>query len=503
MPLQQGKLTSTLTSRPTPGSRNRIRTGSQWPLTIDCSDARSDAPKEPAPVAASARVESPPRSERWMPTPPAEPVAALVQASAALAPADAPRAPRFAAGLQFTVILDGVPDTPAVCQYWMSTPAAEPVAALVQVSAALSPADAPRAPRFAAGLQFTVTLDEVPDTPAVCQYWMSTPLAEPVAALVQASAALAPADIPRAPRLAAGLGPAPLQDSSPAAGISACAASYSAQSVERTIVPPRMPALPCTAELDPLAAPDRPFEAPAVCQQMSTLAADPVFGYPRTSTAPAIALPVALERPDFALSAAAPHVPGIAQPQPMGNAEPVIAAVRPGMANAGLIPFRRETEIALPAIPQAARERAAAAKPPPPPAPEAVESFLVAAQAAVPVSLERTPGDGLELATPPAVFEPVPAVGKPVAGAAPAALESPLVASVAAPRALPAAARRMPPCELAANQDHTVARGDAQRLAPAAREPDAAAPRRAAPPPLATLDRKSTRLNSSHFGISH
>ena len=205
MPLQQGKLTSTLTPRPTPGSRNRIRTGSRWPLTIDSSDARSDAPKEPAPVAASARVECPPRSERWMPT----------------------------------------------------------------------------------------------------------PLAEPVAALVQASAALAPADIPRAPRLAAGLGPAPLQDSSPAAGISACAASYSAQSIERTSVPPRMPALPCTAELDPLAAPDRPFEAPAVCQQMSTLAADPVFGYPRTSTAPAIALPVALERPDFALSAAAPHVPGI------------------------------------------------------------------------------------------------------------------------------------------------------------------------------------------------
>ena len=486
MPLQQGKLTSTLTPRPTPGSRNRIRTGSRWPLTIDSSDARSDAPKEPAPVAASARVECPPRSERWMPTPLAEPVAALVQASAALAPADIPRAPRFTAGLQFTVILDGVPDTPAVCQYWMSTPPAEPVAALVQVSAALSPADAPRAPRFAAGLQFTVTLDEVPDTPAVCQYWMSTPLAEPVAALVQASAALAPADIPRAPRLTAGLGPAPLQDSSPAAGISACAASYSAQSVERTSVPPRMPALPCTAELDPLAAPDRPFEAPAVCQQMSTLAADPVFGYPRTSTAPAIALPVALERPDFALSAAAPHVPGIAQPQPMGNAEPVIAAVRPGMANAGLIPFRRETEIALPAIPQAARERAAAAKLASPPAPEAAESFLVAAQAAVPVSLERTPGDGLELATPPAVFEPVPAVGKPVAGAAPAALESPLVASVAAPRALPAA-MRMPPFALAANQEHTVARGDAQCLAPATREPDAAAPRRAAPPPLATL----------------
>ena len=82
---------------------------------------------------------------------------------------------------------------------------------------------------------------------------------------------------------------------------------------------------------------------------------------------------------------------------------------------------------------------------------------------------------------------PVPAVGKPVAGAAPAALESPLVASVAAPRALPAAAMRMPPFALAANQEHTVACGDAQRLAPAAREPDAAAPRRAAPPPLATL----------------
>jgi hypothetical protein len=46
----------------------------------------------------------------------------------------------------------------------------------------------------------------------------------------------------------------------------------------------------------------------------------------------------------------------------MAHAEPVIAAVRPGTAHAPVIPFLA-TEIALPAIPQAAWERAAEAKP--------------------------------------------------------------------------------------------------------------------------------------------
>jgi hypothetical protein len=475
MPLQPGKLTSTLTPRQTAGSRNPIRTGSSWPLTIDCSDA----PSEPAPGAESARGECPPPSQRWRPSPPAEPVAALLPASAALAPANTPRAPRFAAGLKFTPVLDRVLDTPPVCPRWMPSPPAEPVAALLSASAALAPAGTPRAPRFAAGLKLAPLQDS---SPTACNLWMPTPPADVAQALVPAVSRLVPTRIAGVARCRTTNVPM----SGDAAGMSACATSYSAPSVEPASVPPRMPAPQFTAVLEPLAAPDLPFETPAVCQHwMSAPAPDPVFRYLRASTEPAATVPVALKLPDFALSAAAPHVPRIAQPRSMAHAEPVIAAVRPGTAHAPVIPFLA-AEIALPAIPQTAWERAAAEKPASPPAPEAVESLLVAAHAAVPLSMERAPADGVELATPPAVLEPVPAIGKLLAGDAPAALESPLMASMAAPIA-PAVALRMPPFALAANQERTVARFDTQRLAPPARKPDAAAPGRVPPQPLATL----------------
>jgi hypothetical protein len=75
-------------------------------------------------------------------------------------------------------------------------------------------------------------------------------------------------------------------------------------------------------------------------------------------------------------------------------------------------------------------------------------------------------------------------MGRPLASPAPAALESLLVASVAAPMA---PAMRMLPFALAANQGRAVARFDAQRLAPLALQPDAAAPRLVAPQPIVTV----------------
>jgi hypothetical protein len=219
---------------------------------------------------------------------------------------------------------------------------------------------------------------------------------------------------------------------------------------------------------------------------MPAPAADPVFRYLQASIAPTVAVPAALKAPALALCIAAPHVPWIAQSQSIPHAEPVMAAVRPRAANAPLVPIRQEGAIALPAIPQVAQEPFAAARPAATPAPEAVESLLVAAQAAVPVSSERAPCRSVELAAPPAVFEPAPAIGKPVAGPAPTAAESLLVASAATPMA-PAAAVRMMPFAMAGSQKRTVASFDAQRLAPAARKPDAAALRLVPPQPIATV----------------
>jgi hypothetical protein len=593
MPLQPGKHASTLTLQ-TASSRSRFR-ACGWPLTADLSDVLSDtlsdAPGEPAPVADSAPVGCPPRSERCMSAPPPEPVAAWLHASAALAPAGTPRAPRFAAAINFTPLLDRAPGAPPLCQQWLPAPAVEPVAAWLHFSAALAPAGTPRAPRFAAAINFTPLPDRAPGAPPLCQRWLPAPAVEPVAAWLHASAALAPADTPRAPRFAAAINFTPLPDRVPgapplcqrwlpapppepvAAWLHASAALAPADTpraprfaaaINFTSLPDRAPGAPplcqrwlpapppepvaawlhasaalaptdtpraprfaaaikfapvldgvldtppvCqrwmpapaaepaaepqhtvlqfTAEPEPLAAPDRPFATPPMCRQwMPTPPPDAVFSYLRTSTAPAVAVPVALKLPAVALPAAARRVAGIAQPLSMAYAEPVTAAVRPATANAPAIPFHQETEMALPALPPAAGRQFQPAEPASPPAPQAMESLPVAARAARPVWIEHAPVARGEFATPPAIFQPVPAVGEPLAGPAPAALESPLVASLAAPFSL-AVALRMPPFALAANQKRATAPLDARRLAPRARKPVAAAPGRVAPRPLATL----------------
>jgi hypothetical protein len=98
--------------------------------------------------------------------------------------------------------------------------------------------------------------------------------------------------------------------------------------------------------------------------------------------------------------------------------------------------------------------------------------------------MERAPCRGVEPGAPPAVFEPQPEIGKPVAGPAPAALESVLVASVAAPMA---AAVHLLPFALAVSREPRLPSFDAQRLTPAASRPAAVAPSLEAPHPIATL----------------
>ncbi len=74
----------------------------------------------------------------------------------------------------------------------MKAPAAEPVAAFVRTSSSLAPAYTLRTPRFAAGLEVMALPDTAKHPPAECAGWMTAPPPEPVAAFVQASAALAP-----------------------------------------------------------------------------------------------------------------------------------------------------------------------------------------------------------------------------------------------------------------------------------------------------------------------
>ena len=382
MPLQQGNVSRTLNLWHTVTGRNRIRNSAYWGFTIDTSDA--------TPIAEFAPGEFPPRSERWMPAPAPEPVAALVQASAALTPVRTLRAHRFAAALELTPVLDKAPHSPARCDIWMPVPAPEPVAAFVQASATLALSHRLCMPRFA-------------------------------------------------------------------------------------------------AELEPLPVPDEPLAPPEMCRKwIPAPAADPVFSYVHTSIAPAVAAPLALVAPAFDLCATAPDVPWIALVKPMPGAEAVMTTVLPSAAKVPLAPIRQAAAIALPAIPQIAREPFAATASACTPQPEPVERLLVAAHSAVPVSMERAPCRALELGALPAVRRPAPEIGQPVASPAPAALESVLVASVAAPMAR-AIAVRLQPFKLAASPEHTLPSFDAQRLTPAASRPAAAAPRLKAPHPIATL----------------
>ena len=561
MPLQQGNRASTLNLWQTVTGK-RVRIGAQWPLTIDTSDAASQAAGELALVPEGPPVECPPQCERWLPAPTPEPVAAFVQASAALTPAYSWSIPRFAAALEpaalgdvarhapaacdlwmpapapepvaafvqasaapipaqtlriprLAAAVDAARHAPAACDFWMPAPAPEPVASFVQVSAALTPARTLHLPLFAVEPETTVSpLDSLFHPPPVCERWMSSPAPEPAAAFVQAAARLTPAPATVPLRLVAELATASLGNANlaacdlwmpdialaPARGIST---SVYAVSQERTGAPPQMPAPEFAADLMSLPALEDLLEPPAMCLQwMPAPAADPVFSRLQSSVAPAAIAPLALKTPALDLSLAATHVPWIAQSHHLPQPEPVMDAVWPIASRAPLVLIRQEGTVALPAIPQVAREPFAAAGPASAARPEAAESLLAAAQDAVPVSTEHAPYRREELEAPLALAEPAPALCGPVAGLAPAALESLLVSSVAASMA---PAVYLPPFRLTASQERSVPSFDARHLSPSARKPAANGPRLVAPQPIPTLtvtppDHAMLRLES---GLPH
>jgi hypothetical protein len=329
----------------------------------------------------------------------------------------------------------------------MPVPAPEPVAAFVQASAALTLAGAACISRFTAALEPNPTIQSQ-HAPAACGDAMPVPAPEPVAAFVQASASLTRAVYAlRLPRFAAELDPTPGLDLVPA--------------------------------LDP----------PPVCERwMPGPAADPVFRYLQASTALAFAAPAAALAPAFALRTAAPYVPRIHQTVSAPRATAVMATVWPSAAVVPLSPIHRAVAILLPAIPRAIPEPStAAAGPATVPAPEAVERLLVSAREEVPVSIQHRAPLRVAFAASAAVAKTAPEICIPVVGPAPEPLESMLVASASAHMA-PAAACRMMPFAMEAGREGAIRPGfSTQALNPAARKPRTASPRVVAPNPISTL----------------
>ena len=122
-------------------------------------------------------------------------------------------------------------------------------------------------------------------------------------------------------------------------------------------------------------------------------AADPVFSYLRTSSAPAINLTPALALPAFRLSRANTFVPRVRRSKTIPTAEAVMAAILPSAANAPLAPIHRNGRQSLcrafARIPGERLPAATVAACAPPPA--AVESWLAAALVTVPL-IDQTYG---------------------------------------------------------------------------------------------------------------
>jgi hypothetical protein len=549
MPLQQGNTLSTLVLWQTGNGRRRTWTGVPWPLTI----ATSEAADEPAPTPAAAPLPTPtecppPLCEQWMSAPAPEPVAAFVQVSAALAPATTLRVPGFATGLQPVAKPDHAQLQPAACQVSMPAPAPEPVTAFVQASAALTPVQTIRLPRFDGEIGPAPFLDplleQALDTPNVCERWMPGPGPEPVAIWIQAAASLIPALAIRLPRLGksapsfhlAGRAESPAPE--PVAAFVQSAASlipvcspyplrmiagmepehiqYATLAVcnrwmpaTEAVVPaalaevpeppatlhtqrpaphPQIPAPQFAAFLEPLPSLDELLDPPAMCERwMPSPAADPVFSYLRSSSAQAVTVQPELTLPAFALSLADTHMPRVSRSKTIPTAEVVMSVILPSAENAPVAPIRQKTAVALPALVGVATESlpaATVAACAPPPA--AVESWLAAALVSVPLSIKHTALTGAELAEPPAVSQPAPALCRPVAGLAPDALESFLVPSVAA-ALQPTTALYLPVFAMSAARDRAVPIYGARSLAPAVTKPTTNPVRLAALQPMTTL----------------
>jgi hypothetical protein len=236
-----------------------------------------------------------------MPSPAAEPVAAFVQASSALTPAHRLSVPHFTVELEPTPLVDLALGTPTRCEGWMPAPAAEPVAAFVQASSALIPARRLPVPRFAGEVE-----------PAA-QYvpWIAqarpVPHAEAVMTTVRPSAAVAQqVSIRQVAAIALRL-PAIPQASQELFGAASAASAPAPEAVERLLVAAEA-AVPVSTGHQPcrgveLGAPLPVLEsAPEPCRLVASPAPEPLESLLAPSVATPMKLAAAVRLPSFLLA---------------------------------------------------------------------------------------------------------------------------------------------------------------------------------------------------------
>ncbi|MEO8371076.1 MAG: hypothetical protein ABI806_17970 [Candidatus Solibacter sp.] len=425
---------------------------------------------------------------RWEPTPAPELVAAFVQASAftdLLAAPHTVQLPHFTAELEPTPVLD-MAVTPDPCDDWMSSPAAEPVAAFVQASTALAfEAIALHLPTI------SVAMHEALPLPAIA---VRVTALEPVANGAASIAALTPTFVPAEFQLTA-LAPATLQSSRPATSDKWIARGADselrtgipsfASSLPAAIAAPVLPEAQFTADLEPLPTLDELLDPPAMRQAfLPGLAAEPVTSYLRASVAGQIEIFARVTLPAALDFLAVPHVPRIRQSQTAPFAEAVMAKVLPVAATAPFVMVRK-SPVALPAVPaqvagvQFENPLGATASG----RPEAVESLLDAAFA-MPIAIQRAPRSSA--LTAPGLFAPAPVSSDFVRGLEPDPLESQLIAALAEELAM-ARNLRMLPLAMAAALERSIPSFPALLLAPAVSQPVPALARREEPQPVATV----------------
>ena len=295
MPFQQGNVTYTLVLWQSIASRNRIRIGNQWPLTIDTSDPVSEPAREPASASQRAAIQPPPLCERRMAGPGAELVAAFVQSFANPTPAYQQRIPRFATALAPALFVDAVCYAPALHNNWMPAPAPELVAAFVRASADPTPVYQKSTLRFATELEPGLLVDAACHAPAHDYTWMPAPAPEPVTAFVEASASPAAAYRSRGARFAKGLtlvpsvetarhAPAPDYNWLPAPAPEPVAAFVEASAALTDVHTLRFPHF--AAELEPTPFLDADLATPPLCERwMSAPAPEPVAAFVQAATA--------------------------------------------------------------------------------------------------------------------------------------------------------------------------------------------------------------------------
>jgi len=335
---------------------------------------------------------------------------------------------------------------PAFCSAWMPTPAAEPIARLVEPSASGEPV------AYTRGSDVSALRVRDGKWQAKLPYtaWMPLPAAEPVACFVTASVAERLRGLGRLPSL-----------------------THSAFSL--------------SAELEPLPALDAIFEPPALCARwMAVPPPEPVWSHLSSSTANELRAPIAQSAPLLASAVAGVYVPVAGSMRAIPQAEPVMAGVWPRVAETPISSIGRTATLCLPQISDAiaSHELVLASSAGGSVAAEPVEALLIASQAALPLNGAAALHAPEISAVPTAI--PAPATAPACAGPEAESVETLLVAALAGPM-ISAAPLRLQTFEMAGSGESSIPVLDQPRVAATPAAPAAASGKVLVLRPISTI----------------